>query len=284
MHNTIPKQMYSLKNNIIYVIVITLWVLVFAVVYTPTFGRTTEELAIWNEHYSFCICIICAISTVTASICRLVFCLTSHNKQRTPLEYWIYQILELVIICLFCDLFLCLFFHRGYFDLLPMVLLIGLLIYIAPFLFWWFYITSKEKEQVIIEAYKTINDLKKGIGQNSESSAIKFIDENGNIKLVVSPDHVVSIESAGNYVTIVYQNNGRLSKFALRNTLKAIEEVCDRNGLVRCHRSWLVNLRKIRLLRKDTTGVFAEIDVDGINDIPVSKNYISTVAQRLSNI
>ena len=84
----------------------------------------------------------------------------------------------------------------------------------------------------------------------------------------------------GNYVTILYEDNGKLVRFALRNTLKAIEGLS--NSLIRTHRSYYVNLHHIKLLQKDTSGVFAEIDIPGVAPIPISKNYAADVAQQFS--
>ena len=122
------------------------------------------------------------------------------------------------------------------------------------------------------EANEIIAELRKG-NERNEAGAIRFADEKGNVKLVVGAERVISIESAGNYVTILYDNDGKLVRYSLRNTLKSIEEICKANGLVRCHRSYFVNLNKIKIIRRNSEGIFAEIDHSGVDDIPISKTY-----------
>ena len=112
---------------------------------------------------------------------------------------------------------------------------------------------------------------------------IRFTDEKGNVKLVVGTDRVICLESAGNYVTVCYDDESKLVRYSLRNTLKGLETIASNNGLVRCHRSYFVNLSHIRTLKRTTQGVFAEIDHPGIEDIPVSKSYASELIRLFGN-
>jgi DNA-binding LytR/AlgR family response regulator len=124
------------------------------------------------------------------------------------------------------------------------------------------------------QAQSKILDLSRGIERN-ESSMIRFTDEKGNVKLVVGTDRVICLESAGNYVTVCYDDESKLVRYSLRNTLKAMDSLAGTNGLVRCHRSFLVNLNHVRTLRRTPQGIYAEIGHSGVDDIPVSKSYAS---------
>ena len=57
----IPKLVYNLKDNIIFCLSLPLFVLAFAILYTPTFGNGT--LIDWPhyEYSSMCIAIMAAI-------------------------------------------------------------------------------------------------------------------------------------------------------------------------------------------------------------------------------
>ena len=64
--------------------------------------------------------------------------------------------------------------------------------------------------------------------------------------------------------------------------MKAIEEVCIENGLVRCHRSYLINPLHVKVLRKDQEGVvYAELDAPEVQHIPVTKRYYASVSSLL---
>ena len=55
--------------------------------------------------------------------------------------------------------------------------------------------------------------------------------------------------------------------------MKRIEELCEKNGIVRCHRSYFVNKTHIKALQKDKDNIYAILDEPATERIPVSKNY-----------
>ena len=64
--------------------------------------------------------------------------------------------------------------------------------------------------------------------------------------------------------------------------MKSIDEICQENGLVRCHRSYYINPSYVKVLRKDKEGVIlAEIDSTNNIRIPVSKTYYNHLAELL---
>ena len=64
--------------------------------------------------------------------------------------------------------------------------------------------------------------------------------------------------------------------------MKSIDEICQDNGLVRCHRSYYINPSHVKVLRKDKEGVIlAEIESTNNIRIPVSKTYYNHLAELL---
>ena len=100
-----------------------------------------------------------------------------------------------------------------------------------------------------------------------------FYDERGELKLSVKPDRLYYLEAADNYVKIHYFNGGRIEKLMIRNTLKNIEWRFRDMGLVRCHRSYIVNLNKVQVLRRQEGEVLLDFGEEKIPPIPVSKGY-----------
>ncbi|MBR5027635.1 MAG: LytTR family transcriptional regulator, partial [Bacteroidales bacterium] len=87
---------------------------------------------------------------------------------------------------------------------------------------------------------------------------------------------------ADNYVNICYKNKERTTKFCLRNTLKNIETMDFSEDLVRCHRSYIINFKKVKILKKEKTGLFVELDDKDIPDIPVSKTYAQQLLDKFN--
>jgi len=52
--------------------------------------------------------------------------------------------------------------------------------------------------------------------------------------------------------------------------------------LVRCHRSYIVNLDNVKVLLKKKDGIFLELDAVNTPDIPVSRTYYERVMDKFS--
>ena len=279
----IPKRIYSIKSNIMFIAGLVLFVLFFTIIYTPRYGLSEENSnlawALWYNSQALCLPICCAIILVTTTLSRVILLLTTHTARIRESDYLLWQAGEVAATALFIDLFVSLYLHQGYFELLPSVLLIYISVAIYPYTIYWLLIERMDRDIRIAEAQRTIVRLRQG-EERAEKGVLRFADDKGSVKLVVGIDSVLTIEAAGNYVTILYLTGNRLMRYSLRNTLKGIEELCGDSTLVRCHRSYYINLTKVKLLRKASDGIYAEIDCEGVPDIPVSKSYAKEVMQR----
>ncbi len=115
-----------------------------------------------------------------------------------------------------------------------------------------------------------------------ESSKIRFYDEKHNLKLVLLDQSILYITAEENYVNIFYIENGKLRNYVLRSSMKALDEICQDHGMVRCHRSFYVNPKHVTVLRKEKEGVvFAELDAKDAVSIPVTKRYYAQLSEML---
>jgi DNA-binding LytR/AlgR family response regulator len=114
------------------------------------------------------------------------------------------------------------------------------------------------------------------------NNRMRFYDVNHNLKFVVTADSLLYIGAEENYINIYYTDAGKVRSYVLRSSMRAVDELCLSNGMVRCHRSYYVNPAHIRVLRKDKEGyVSAQLDVDDVRDIPVSKKFYNNLAELL---
>lgn len=88
----------------------------------------------------------------------------------------------------------------------------------------------------------------------------------------INVESLIYVESRKNYLTFYLEND---KSFQIRFTLKQLEEsFSDFDYLIRCHRSFLVNMKKIDQVIPSNNGY--SITFDGQRDlVPVSKTYIS---------
>lgn len=106
-----------------------------------------------------------------------------------------------------------------------------------------------------------------------------FYDEKNELRLSVKRSNLLYLESADNYVCIWYLNKGQLTKFMLRNSLKAIEESLADTNVLRCHRSFMVNFDQVKVIRREKEGVYLELGIEKVPDIPISKTYSEKVTR-----
>ena len=110
-------------------------------------------------------------------------------------------------------------------------------------------------------------------GATGKGSVYSFYDEKNELRLSVNKSNLLYIESADNYVYIWYMNKGNLTKFMLRNSLKAIEESMKSTSVLRCHRSYIANFEQVKVIRRQKDGIYLEFSIDNVPDIPISKTY-----------
>lgn len=117
-------------------------------------------------------------------------------------------------------------------------------------------------------------------GGASAPQKMRFYDHLHHLKIVLDPQTILYISAEENYVNIYYSESGRVREFNLRSSMKAIDELCQDNGLVRCHRSFYINPAHVKILRRDKDGImYAELDADDVRHIPVSKTYYERISE-----
>ena len=118
----------------------------------------------------------------------------------------------------------------------------------------------------------------------SEEQRITLFDNSGALKFSISPDSLYFIESDDNYIQAWYSDaSGELRKYMLRCRLKTVEDSFAGSDLVRCHRKYIVNIRKVRLLSSGKDGYSVELESDATPTIPVSKTYEQAVLARFNS-
>jgi hypothetical protein len=87
------------------------------------------------------------------------------------------------------------------------------------------------------------------------AAPITFRADNEKDSLSVTLDELLFIESADNYSEIVYWRADKLQKTLLRGSLTRMEEQSSHSpDLVRCHRSYIVNLQQVETITGNAQG------------------------------
>jgi len=117
-----------------------------------------------------------------------------------------------------------------------------------------------------------IAHLQTKIAQPSGKKLLAFKDENGKIKFSVLAHDLLVLESTDNYVSVFYIIEGKVKRELLRNTLKNLEDSFYESSVIRCHRSFMVNIENIEFVK--TAGKKLQLKVRLMDKIiPVSEKY-----------
>ena len=110
--------------------------------------------------------------------------------------------------------------------------------------------------------------------------AVILSDETGKTRLIIDLANLLYLNSADNYVEIHLWTANALETKIIRNTLKKLEPVFAKTGVIRCHRSYMVNTIKVSKAQKKNSGM--KLQLQNLNEpIPVSKSYSSEVEKAL---
>lgn len=79
-------------------------------------------------------------------------------------------------------------------------------------------------------------------------------------------------ESDGNYINFFIDENNRVVKKMIRNSMNNVEEdLAHIDHIIRVHRAFLVNLKKVRMKKGNTLGY--QLKLEGVDkEVPVSRN------------
>jgi hypothetical protein len=282
MHK-IPDSYFKGNTLATYILLIPLYAFFFLIGAKPyhldTFMQVTQD------QLAFRAAIMASIEIVVTLISRLSMLLVRSKHQINYTGFIIWELLEGLAIAMFCTLFVWLMDNRTmlYMELLPKLFIITFSILVFPYIIIALLAEIKDrdirlaKDKVTIEKYAT--------GQiGREDSTLPFLDDKKSLKLAVTANAILYIEAADNYVNICYLNNDKLVRFPLRSSMRSIEQICEANNIVRCHRSYYVNLRKVRAIQKGQDGLFAELTYAAAPHIPVSVTYSETVTGKFSTL
>lgn len=270
LSNKIPKYVYE-KPNIVQLILLTaLFALVFINIYKPFSSSNwypVSELKFFL--FSSLIILTGVLVVVISRICMFYY---GRKHGITYGAYTVWIIIEVASMALFYTFYtLTLNHERDWMGVFKESVINTSLVLLLPYFILHLYFSYQEKEKMLRLLEQTRADL------SAQQSVFSFYDEKNDFKLSVKRNNLLYLESADNYVCIWYLNKGILSKFMLRNSLKAIEETLSDTHVLRCHRSFMVNFEQVKVIRREKDGIYLELGIDKVPDIPISKTYSEKV-------
>lgn len=267
------KVFGRLSINVLYVLAIPLFFLLFMLLYEPF--NTNEYLSCGRDLFAFNVTMLFSILLVFLLLSRAIFMYLGGKRDITLPFYSAWCAGEIIAVSFFMALFVYLMRGRDipYFSVLGKCFEMSFLVTIYPYLIITFLLLLKTN---LLKGYASTDSDYSGDG-----SLIRFTDAGQRLKLAIAPSSVVYIEAEENYVRVHYAEGEHMKEYVLRNSMKAVEELSESYGLIRCHRSYIVNPAHVKILRKDKEGIIlADFDVLA-EPVAVSKKYYDRLVSLL---
>lgn len=119
-------------------------------------------------------------------------------------------------------------------------------------------------------------------GNDLINDTVKLASDYGQEDLYLEISKILLLKSADNYVEVVYLEGEEIKKKLIRNTLKNIaEQLKSYTGFMRCHRSFVVNIKYVKELHRRFNNHWLTVDLFDI-EIPVSRQYIAKIKEELA--
>ncbi len=144
----------------------------------------------------------------------------------------------------------------------------------------YFAIEDKNKTIRLMNTNEVVSDEPESV---KGVQKVTLYDNSGVMKLSVRLANLFYIESDDNYIIVWYTDSkGALKKYMIRCRLKTVEESFRGSSLVRCHRKYIVNMDKVKVLRKEKDGYELDLENDAIPPISITKTYAENVLSRFN--
>jgi hypothetical protein len=265
------------KRNIVRLILFTsLFALIFINIYSP-FGAN-KWYSVTKLQFLAYSSLVILTGVLVVVISRVVMYYVCRKHIISILQYLLWIFAEIMSMAMFYAVFekFILKDSRDFTDLVKLSATNTALVLLIPYSVLWLYFSWQDKKE-------QIERLADGqVLQGNPREMIPFYDDKSVLKFSVKKESFLYLESAENYVSICYLNKDKVSKYLLRDTLKKMEENFAGTDIIRCHRSYMVNFEKVKVIRKDKDGLKLELDNPSVIDIPVSKTYVDNVMQTFS--
>lgn len=266
----IPGYIYE-KSNIVRLILLTaLFALVFINIYKPFSSSLWYSVSEFKFFVFSSLIILTGVLVVVISRIVMYYWGRKHEITLGAYSCWIF--LEIFFMSLLYTVYtLVLNPEREYLTAFKESAINTSLVLLLPYSVLHLFFSYREKERQL----KLLEEDRGEIA--GKQTVFSFYDEKNELRLSVKRSNLLYIESADNYVCIWYLNKGILTKFMLRNSLKAIEETLSQTNVLRCHRSYMVNFDQVKVIRREKDGIYLELGVEHVPDIPISKTYSEKV-------
>ena len=276
-----PECLTEPVGQLLNVVISSLFALVFLTAYVPF--SETAWFQVGKSNYFFITAAFVGSGMLFLTLSRILMNWVIRKSRHFP--FWLYILwlfLEIMIIAV-CHTLISYFEIQatdhsfGY--LYAKSVLITFIALAVPYIVTILAILLKDTQRHLMLT-KSDTDESDDEVMPEHTEIINLMDNNGNLKLSVKLDNLYYIKAEDNYINVFYQRSGAIASYMLRCKMQTIADNCvDSSSLMRCHRSYIVNINKVSVLHNEADGFVIDFEREGLDSIPVSKTYSQRVLE-----
>ena len=284
MLKKIPEYLAKKGTNLNLLVFVFIFSMVFVNVYTPfefsTWFRTNSD----SLNFLYSTCTILG-GMVILIVSRIVMYYVNKRELISMLSYVLWLAAELLMIVMLYTLVNKLLLHdqRDVYSIFRRALMFVPAILAIPYLVSYLYLGLRSKDATINKLIEEGHTNGQAF-QHSVDDTITFNDENGKPRLTIKSGSILYLGANDNYVNVYYLDNDKVGYNIIRNNLKSLEKQLTAYGIVRCHRSYMVNLHCVKLISREKDGMYVTFDSNAVSKIPLSKSYSEEVMRQFSEL
>lgn len=283
MKSYIPQYLVQKNNVVLNVLGTALFAELFITIFQPFGSRRWLPEGPQNGLIYFALATaVVLLAMGIIAISRTIMYKYGKNHRISYLDYAVWILAEViamsmtytVVVSLVYRLFPSIVEVSGQLDFLRVLgysVLYTAFILFIPYTFFILYFSLVDSNRQLL--LKSENTSATIAPEAQQAVVLNFFDEKNEFAISIREDNLFYVAAADNYVDLTYVNGGKIRHFLLRQSLKNIEEKFTDRGLIRCHRSYVVNIKKVKIVRRDDDGLTIDFDEQQLQPIPVSKTY-----------
>lgn len=279
----IPKFLTQKKTVFTFLALVVLLCVFFVVVYKPI-GLISNTGFLSFLSYRLYSIILVLVGLVSIAASRKLLYIWQRRKGMQLHQYVIWLGIEFVALVVLLTAAAWLLNERKdvlLIDLVGRVAIDTVAVLTIPYIVTALIFLLQQKRLEIANLTNMLNDSKAVAEEAKVDTVMQFFDKGNHLVFVTKRSNVLYIEAADNYTVIHYLSGDKEDTLILHNSLKNIADTFSSEGMVRCHRGYLVNLANVKYVRKEKDGLVLEIAYcDRL--IPVSKTYAEDVVRQFA--
>ncbi len=274
----IPAYIVDKQNVLRQISFTAIFALIFINLYAPFnaeswFNAGKAELFLYSSLY-----ILAGVLVIVLS--RLIFIRIAAKTRISFLAYVFWIFAELVLMAFAYTFMDILFLDHDVnpFEHYIKLLFVTLFVLAIPYSLSWLYYSWQDQKRKLEELSSATSN------EYSTKHMITFFDETDKLRFSLQSTDVLYIESTDNYVTLHVQDETRVKKIMLRNTMKRLEKELEMTMIRRCHRSYMVNFENVKMVRLSGTNLYIYLNNSEESRIPVSRTYTEKVHEMINRL